>query len=126
MLSPRRHSGTGYEESPTPGSPNHLVGAQHGIGSGIVVPSALAVLRFTVSTHWVDCSIGNSAGLAPSTILSTYSAARRNIIAVFGAIRHRFTRFDEARQAGLGYFVHKSKHMSLDLFVPCLHLAWHA
>ena len=29
------------------------------------------------------------------------------------------------RKIGLGYFVQKSKHTSLDRLVPCLHLAKH-
>ena len=38
---------------------------------GIVRPRALAVLRFTTSSNFVDCSTGRSAGLAPLRILST-------------------------------------------------------
>src|SRR5436190_21655102 len=41
-------------------------------------PSALAVLRLTISSNFVGCSIGRSTVLAPFAILSTYSAARRN------------------------------------------------
>ena len=40
-------------------------------GSGIVSPSALAVLRFTTSSNFVGCSTGKSAGRVPRKILST-------------------------------------------------------
>ena len=39
--------------------------------SGIVSPSALAVLRLTTSWNLVGCWTGRSAGLAPFRILST-------------------------------------------------------
>src|SRR5262245_46384709 len=45
---------------------------------GIVIPSALAVLRLITSSNFIGCSTGKSAGLAPLRILSTYVAARRN------------------------------------------------
>jgi hypothetical protein len=38
---------------------------------GIVIPSALAVLRLRTSSNFVGCSTGRSAGLAPFRILST-------------------------------------------------------
>src|SRR5262249_21149975 len=44
---------------------------------GIVIPSALAVLRLMTSSNFVGCSTGRSPGLAPLRILSTYVAARR-------------------------------------------------
>src|SRR2546429_3574521 len=34
-------------------------------GSGTVMPSALAVLRLTISSTFVDCTIGRSAGFSP-------------------------------------------------------------
>src|SRR5215467_4093566 len=46
--------------------------------SGIVKPSALAVLRLTTSLNVVGCSTGISAGLVPRRILSSNSAARWN------------------------------------------------
>jgi hypothetical protein len=46
--------------------------------SGIVMPSAFAVVRLTTSSKVVGCSTGRSAGFAPFKILSTRSAARRN------------------------------------------------
>src|SRR5262245_36485722 len=46
--------------------------------SGIVRPSALAVVRLMTRSNFVGCSTGMSAGLAPCKILSTISAARRN------------------------------------------------
>jgi len=45
--------------------------------SGIVNPSAFAVLRLTTSSNFVGSSMGRSAGLAPLRILSTKNAARR-------------------------------------------------
>jgi hypothetical protein len=45
---------------------------------GIVSPSALAVLRLIVSSNFVGCSIGSSAGLAPCKIRCTYQALRLN------------------------------------------------
>jgi hypothetical protein len=38
---------------------------------GIVIPSALAVLRLITNSNLVTCSTGRSAGLAPLRILST-------------------------------------------------------
>ena len=45
--------------------------------SGMVTPSAFAVLRFIRSSNVVGSSIGKSPGFAPLKILSTYEAARR-------------------------------------------------
>src|SRR5207248_6272804 len=47
--------------------------------AGIVTPRALAVLRLITSSNFVGCSTGRSPGLAPLRILSTYSAAIRNM-----------------------------------------------
>jgi hypothetical protein len=52
--------------------------------SGIVRPIAFAVVRLTTSSNLVGCSIGMSAGLAPRNILSTNSAARRNMSGIIG------------------------------------------
>src|SRR5262249_34766062 len=52
--------------------------------SGIVVPSALAVLRLMTRSNSIGCSIGISAGFAPRSILSTRSAARRHMLSQFG------------------------------------------
>src|SRR5215467_3199016 len=52
--------------------------------SGIVNPSVLAVVKFTMRSNLVGCSIGRSVGFAPRSILSTYSAARRNKSGKFG------------------------------------------
>src|SRR5262249_37370269 len=46
--------------------------------SGMVSPSALAVVRLTTNSNLVGCSTGMSPGFAPRRILSTYSAARRH------------------------------------------------
>jgi hypothetical protein len=45
--------------------------ARISIDSGIVMPRALAALRFTTSLNLVDCSIGKSPAFAPFRILST-------------------------------------------------------
>ena len=45
--------------------------------SGMVNPSALAVVRLTTRSNLVGCSTGISLGLVPRRILSTMSAARR-------------------------------------------------
>jgi hypothetical protein len=46
--------------------------------SGIVRPSALAVVRLTTISNLDGCSTGMSPGFVPRRILSTNSAARRN------------------------------------------------
>src|SRR5262245_48499223 len=53
--------------------------ARSRIDSGIVMPSALAVLRLTTSSNFVGCSTGRSPGFAPFRILSTYPTDRRNM-----------------------------------------------
>jgi hypothetical protein len=45
--------------------------------SGIVRPSAFAVLRLITSSNLVGCSTGGSPALAPLRIRSTYCATRR-------------------------------------------------
>ena len=52
--------------------------------SGIVRPSALAVLRLTANSNKVGCSIGRSPGFSPRRIRATYSAGRRQSAAKFG------------------------------------------
>jgi hypothetical protein len=52
--------------------------------SGIVRPSALAVLRLIANSNTVGCSIGSSPGIAPRRIRATYSAGRRQSAAKFG------------------------------------------
>src|ERR1700731_4908683 len=52
--------------------------------SGILSPSALAVVRLRTKSNLVGCSTGISAGLAPRRILSTSSAARRYWAMGFG------------------------------------------
>src|ERR1051325_5897191 len=46
---------------------------------GIVSPICFAALRLTMNSNFCGCATGRSAGLAPFKILSTYSAARRDI-----------------------------------------------
>jgi hypothetical protein len=50
---------------------------------GTSTPIALAVLRLTTSSNFVGCSTGRSPAFAPFAILSTYSAARRNMAGKF-------------------------------------------
>src|SRR5262249_20567403 len=50
---------------------------------GTVRPSACAVIRLMTSSNFVACSTGRSPGFAPRKILSTYSAARRNMSGTF-------------------------------------------
>jgi hypothetical protein len=42
---------------------------------GMVMPSAFAVFRLMTNSNLVGCSMGNSAGIAPLRILSTYTVA---------------------------------------------------
>src|SRR5262245_43635223 len=51
--------------------------------SGILSPSAFAVVRLMTSSNAVGCSTGRSAGSAPLRILSTISLARRNKSVLF-------------------------------------------
>src|SRR5215471_5585628 len=52
--------------------------------SGIVSPSALALVRLMTRSNLAGCSTGMSPGFAPRRILSTSSAARRNKAGMFG------------------------------------------
>src|SRR4051812_14141670 len=52
--------------------------------AGTSMPSALAVVRLITSSNLVGCSTGRSPGFAPRRILSTYSAARRNMSVMSG------------------------------------------
>jgi hypothetical protein len=58
--------------------------ARNNIDVGIITPIALAVWRFTASSNVVGCSTGNSAGLAPRRILSTYAADRWKLAGMLG------------------------------------------
>src|SRR6516165_9773164 len=51
---------------------------------GTVRPSSFAALRLITSSNLVGCSTGRSAGLAPLSILSTYSAVRRQMAVKLG------------------------------------------
>lgn len=46
--------------------------------SGTLIPSVVAVFRFSTRSNFVGCSTGRSPGFAPLRMLSTYLAARRN------------------------------------------------
>ena len=61
-------------------APRHSItsSARSRTASGILSPSALAVVRLMTKSNLVGCSTGMSAGFAPRRILSTRSAARRN------------------------------------------------
>src|SRR4029079_14875618 len=52
--------------------------------SGIVRPSAFAVLRLMIKSNRVDCSTGISPAFVPRRILSTKSADRLNRSGTFG------------------------------------------
>ena len=52
--------------------------------SGIFNPRIFAVAVLMTSSNLVACSTGISLGLVPCSILSTYSAARRNMFLWFG------------------------------------------
>src|SRR6516225_4586458 len=48
-------------------------------GSGMVMPSALAVLRLMISSTFVDCTTGRSAGFSPLRMRPAYRPARRYV-----------------------------------------------
>jgi hypothetical protein len=54
--------------------------ARNGNDWGIVMPSALAVLRMITSSNFEGCSTARSTGLAPFSTLSTNWAERRSRI----------------------------------------------
>src|SRR5215472_14347447 len=58
--------------------PFHLItlSARNSMDCGIVRPICLAVFRLILSSNFVGCSTGRSAGLAPFKILSTKYATR--------------------------------------------------
>src|SRR6516225_8816170 len=60
-------------------APSHSItsSARSRNGSGIVSPSAFAVVRLMMRSNFVGCSTGMSLGFVPRRILSTNSAARR-------------------------------------------------
>src|SRR3954453_10871406 len=49
---------------------------------GMARPNAMAVLRLSTNLNLVTCSIGMSAGLVPLRILSTNTAATKQIIKI--------------------------------------------
>src|SRR5262245_1251017 len=80
LLRARRERPRGYaaEERYERASPHSITpSARTKNVSEIARPSVLAVLRFTISSNFVGCSIGRSAGLAPLRMRSTKYAARR-------------------------------------------------
>src|SRR6516162_3555662 len=82
LLRPRRKRPSGCraaEKGDELASPHSITSsARSRNGSGIVRPSAFAVVRLMTSSNLVGCSTGMSAGLVPCRILSANSAARRN------------------------------------------------
>ena len=71
-----------------------LLGFDPSSVAGIVMPSALAVLRFMIKSKCVGCSTGKSPGFSPLRILLICLAARTPQLLDVGAIRHQFTVFD--------------------------------
>src|SRR6516162_5533304 len=59
-------------------TPPHSITSSARLSSagGIVTPIAFAVVRFTIKSNLIGCSIGISPGFAPFKILSTKSPAR--------------------------------------------------
>jgi hypothetical protein len=62
---------SGCEQVQQPERYSITLSASTMIESGIVRPSALAVLRLITNSNFVGCSTGRSAGFAPLRILST-------------------------------------------------------
>src|SRR6185503_18086245 len=67
----------GFERRAEAGARRHSItwSARCSSVGGIVSLSAFAVLRLMTSSNVVGCSTGRSAGFAPLSILSTYTAA---------------------------------------------------
>src|SRR5205814_1708322 len=77
----QREAITGFPMSMSGRNRNHhriTSSALTSIACGIVMPSAMAALRLITSSNFVGCSMGRSPGFAPLSILSTYSATRRD------------------------------------------------
>jgi hypothetical protein len=74
---PRRRRAAEQRDELAPGAHSITSSARASSLSGIVRPSALAVVRLMTVLNFVACSIGISAGLPPLRILSTNTAARR-------------------------------------------------
>ena len=53
---------------------------------GMLMPSALAVLKFITNSNLVGCSTGRSAGFAPLKILSTKNADLTKLISKINAV----------------------------------------
>src|SRR5262249_22778084 len=79
---PRRRAAEQRDEGATPHSMTSSAVCRN--GSGMVRPSAFAVLRLITSSYLVGCWTGRSLGLAPLRIRSTYPAACRNMSASSG------------------------------------------
>jgi len=67
-------------------SPPHSItsSARARSDGGTVRPSTVAVVRLITRSNLVGCSTGISPGFVPRRILSTYSAARRNMCGMLG------------------------------------------
>src|SRR4029078_11734258 len=77
LLCPRRERQRGRDETRNEIAPSHSItsAARASRVGGTLTPSALAVLRLMTSSNVVGCSTGRSAGFAPLSILSKYTAA---------------------------------------------------
>jgi len=86
----RSHRKRPHQASPTEkrdelASPHSITSsARVSRAGGNVTPIAFAVVRFTIKSYLVGCSIGISPGFAPFKILSTRSPARRYRSGRFG------------------------------------------
>src|SRR4029077_9889888 len=70
--------------------------------SGIIRPSALAVVRLRTNSNLVGCSTGISPGLVPRRILSTNSAVRRNRMS---RLMHSYWCDEDTKPTGRGHDV---------------------
>ena len=62
---------------------------------GIVIPSALAVLRLRTNSNCIGCCTGRSAGLAPCRILATYVGGTAGLIRQVVCVAHEATELHE-------------------------------
>jgi hypothetical protein len=67
--------------------------------SGIVRPSALAVVRLMTRSNSVGCSTGMSAGFVPRGILSSKSAARADFYCAFARMSRRRSKLSAGQTA---------------------------
>src|SRR6516225_4375681 len=75
---PRRGRDAEQRDERAPAAHSITSSARPSSVSGIVRPSAVAVIRLMTRSNLIGCSTGKLAGFAPRRILSTKSPARRN------------------------------------------------